>query len=182
MSVPISAVPFFTGLTGPDLTEIMLQTRSRKYVEGQLVFREDDPPDGMYVVLSGGFRVFVLGRGASSSKKVLAALKPGAHVGEFGLIDGQQRSASVDCELDGEMLFLPAPSFVKVLASRPTVAKVVVENLCRTVSSQKGMIYKSEDLRKRIQAAQIPPTIDNMKALCKMLRLNNYTISRDREG
>lgn len=178
MSVPISAVPFFAGLSGEDLTEIMLQTRSRKFTSGQQVFKEDDAPDGMYVVLSGVFRVYVLGRGAGGSKKVLAALKPGAHVGEFGLIDGQQRSASVDCEVDGEMLFLPAPSFVKVLSSRPTVAKTVAENLCRTVSSQKGMVYKNEELRQRIRTAQIPPTLDNMKALCKMLRINNYTIAR----
>jgi len=178
MSVPISAVPFFSGLSGEDLTEIMLQTRSRQFVAGEQVFKEDDEPDGMYVVLSGAFRVYVLGRGAGGSKKVLATLKPGAHVGEYGLIDGQQRSASVDCEVGGEMLFLPAPSFVKILALRPTVARIVVENLCRTVSSQKGMVYKNEELRQRIRTAQIPPTLDNMKALCKMLRLNNYTIAR----
>jgi len=178
MSVPISAVPFFAGLSGEDLTEIMLQTRGRKFNAGDQVFKEDDAPDGMYVVLSGAFRVYVLGRGASGSKKVLASLKPGAHVGEFGLIDGQPRSASVDCEVDGEMLYLPAPSFVKVVGSRPSVARIVTENLCRTVTSQKGMVYKNEELRQRIRAGQIPPTVDNMKALCKMLRVNNYTIAR----
>jgi len=178
MSVPISAVPFFAGLSGDDLTEIMLQTRSRKFAAGQQVFKEDDAPDGMYVVLSGAFRVYLLGRGAGVLKKVLVSLKPGAHVGEFGLIDGQPRSASVEYEIDGEMLFLPAPSFVKVVSLRPSVAKIVTENLCRTVTNQKGMVYKNEELRQRIRAAQIPPTVDNMKALCKMLRLNNYTIAR----
>jgi CRP-like cAMP-binding protein len=178
MLVPISAVPFLAGLPGVDLTEIMLQTRSRRFAAGEQVFKEDDPPDGMYVVLSGAFRVYVLGRGAGLPKKVLASLKPGAHVGEFGLIDGQPRSASVECEIDGESLFLPAASFVRVVSSRPSVAQIVTENLCRTVSNQKGIVYKNEELRQRIRTAQIPPTIDNMKALCKMLRASNYTIAR----
>ncbi|MFZ9378661.1 MAG: hypothetical protein ACO25E_07670, partial [Burkholderiaceae bacterium] len=71
-----------------------------------------------------------------------------------------------------------APAFVKVVSSRPGVAKTVTENLCRTVASQKGMIYKTEELKQRIRSAQIPPTVDNMKAMCKMLRVNNYTIAR----
>jgi len=178
MSVPISAVPFFAGLSGDDLTEIMLQTRSRKFAAGQQVFKEDDAPDGMYVVLSGAFRVYLLGRGAGLPKKVLASLKPGAHVGEFGLIDGQPRSASVECEINGESLFLAAPSFMRVVSSRPSVAQTVTENLCRTVCNQKGIVYKNDELRQRIRAAQIPPTIDNMKALCRMLRANNDTIAR----
>jgi CRP-like cAMP-binding protein len=98
-------------------------------------------------------------------------------VGEFGLIDGQPRSASVECEIDGESLFLPAASFVRVVSSRPSVAQIVTENR-RTVSNQKGIVYKNEELRQRIRTAQIPPTIDNMKALCKMLRASNYTIAR----
>jgi CRP-like cAMP-binding protein len=111
-------------------------------------------------------------------KKVLASLKPGAHVGEFGLIDGQPRSASLECEAKGELLFLPEATFVKVVGSRPSVAKTVTENLCRSVANQKGMIYKTEELRNRIRSGQIPPTVENMKAMCKMLRVSNYTIAR----
>jgi len=178
MAVPISEVPFFDGMSGEDLAEIMLVTRTRAFVSGEQVFGEDDNPDGMYVVLSGSFRVYVLSRSGLMSKKVLASLRRGAHVGEFGLIDGQPRSASLECEESGQLLFLPAPAFVKVVGSRPGVAKTVTENLCRTVANQKGMIYKTEELKQRIRNAQIPPTVDNMKAMCKMLRVNNYTIAR----
>ena len=165
-------------MSDEDLAEIMLLTRSKKFLAGQQVFKEDDTPDGMYVVLSGLFRVYVVSRSAGMPKKVLASLKPGAHVGEFGLIDGQPRSASLECEAKGELLFLPEATFVKVVGSRPSVAKTVTENLCRTVANQKGMIYKTEELRNRIRSGQIPPTVENMKAMCKMLRVSNYTIAR----
>ncbi|MEY3706872.1 MAG: hypothetical protein RL585_1429 [Pseudomonadota bacterium] len=178
MSSAISSVPFFAGMSDEDLAEIMLLTRSKKFLAGQQVFKEDDAPDGMYAVLSGLFRVYVLSRAAGMPKKVLANLRQGAHVGEFGLIDGQPRSASLECEVPGELLFLPEAAFVKVVGSRPSVAKTVTENLCRTVANQKGMIYKTEELRNRIRSAQIPPTLDNMKAMCKMLRVSNYTIAR----
>jgi len=178
MAVPISEVPFFAGMSGDDLAQLMLLTRSKKYAAGEQVFKEDDEPDGLYVVLVGAFRVYVIGRGVGIPKKTLAILGQGAHVGEFGLIDGQHRSASLECETAGELLFLPAPAFVKIVASRPGVAKTVTENLCRTVANQKGIIYKSEELRQRVRSLQIPPTLDNMKALCKMLRVNNYNISR----
>ena len=179
MAVPISEVPFFSGMSGEDLAEIMLLTRAMAFSAGQQVFKEDDEPDGMYVVLSGLFRVYVLGKGSGATpKKLLATLKQGAHVGEFGLIDGQPRSAALECETAGQLLFLPAAAFVKVVSARPGVAKTVTENLCRTVASQKGMIYKTDELKQRIRSAQIPPTVDNMKAMCKMLRVNNYTIAR----
>jgi len=178
LSVPIFAVPFFAGLSGDDRTEIMLQTRSRKFAAGQQVSKEDDATDGMFVVLSGVFRVYLLGRGAGVLKKVLVFLKPGAYLGDFGLINGQPRSASVECEIDGGMLFLPALSFVKVESSRSSVAKIVMENLYRTVTDHKGIVYGNEELRQRIRAAQIPPTVHNVKAICKMLRVNNYSIAR----
>ncbi|MBU6381614.1 MAG: cyclic nucleotide-binding domain-containing protein [Betaproteobacteria bacterium] len=178
MAVPISEVPFFDGMSGEDLAEIMLLTRTKTFAAGQQVFKEDDDPDGLYVVLSGLFRVYVLSRGVGMPKKVLASLKQGAHVGEFGLIDGQPRSASLECESAGDLLFLPAPAFVKIVGSRAGVAKTVTENLCRAITNQKGMIYKTEELKQRIRSGQIPPTVDNMKALCKMLRVSNYTISR----
>ena len=178
MAVPISQVPFFDGMSGEDLAQLMLLTKTKKYAAGEQVFKEDDEPDGLYVVLLGTFRVYVIGRGPGIPKKTLAILKQGAHVGEFGLIDGQLRSASLECETAGELLFLPAPAFVKIVASRQGVAKTVTENLCKTVANQKGMIYKNDELRQRVRNLQIPPTLDNMKALCKMLRLNNYTIAR----
>jgi len=168
LSVPIFAGPFFAGLSGDDRTEIMLQTRSGKFAAGQQVSKEDDATDGM----------FVLGRAAGVLKKVLVFLKPCAYLGDFGLINGQPRSASVECEIDGGMLFLPALSFVKVESSRSSVAKIVMENLYRTVTDHKGIVYGNEELRQRIRAAQIPPTVHNVKAICKMLRVNNYSIAR----
>ena len=55
MAVPISEVPFFSGMSGEDLAEIMLLTRAMAFSAGQQVFKEDDEPDGMYVVLSKDF-------------------------------------------------------------------------------------------------------------------------------
>ena len=37
MAVPISEVPFFDGMSGEDLAEIMLVTRTRAFVSGEQV-------------------------------------------------------------------------------------------------------------------------------------------------
>lgn len=178
MSLLIAEVPLFKNLSGEDITIVMAQTQEKKFQKGQTVFAEDDEADGLYIVMSGSFSVFVLSRAAGMLRKHLANLKLGMHVGELALIDGQPRSAGVECEADGEMLYLPAKAFLKLLSDRPNIAELVTHNLCGMISGHKAVNYSSEELKQRIRDRRIPPTAANLKALCKLLRASNYNFER----
>jgi CRP-like cAMP-binding protein len=178
MSLLIAEVPLFKNLSGEDITIVMAQTQEKKFLKGETVFAEDDEADGLYIVMSGLFSVFVLSRASGMLRKPLAGLKPGMHVGELALIDGQPRSAGVECDADGEMLYLPARAFLKLLSDRPNIAELVTNNLCGMISGSKSVSYSNEELKQRIKDRRIPPTSANLKALCKLLRTSNYNYER----
>jgi CRP-like cAMP-binding protein len=178
MSLLIAEVPLFRNLSGEDITIVMAQTEEKSYRQGQTVFAEDDEADGLYVVMSGSFTVFVVSRASGMMRKPLATLKLGMHVGELALIDGQPRSAGVECTADGELLFLPAKAFLKLLEERPNITELVTKNLCNMISNHKAVSYSSEELKQRIRDGRIPPTSANLKALCKLLRTSNYSYER----
>jgi CRP/FNR family transcriptional regulator, cyclic AMP receptor protein len=64
------------------------------YTEGQTVFAEGDPGDGMYFIVKGCIRVEKRAQAAGAARKTLAVLEPGDYFGEMALFDQMPRSAS----------------------------------------------------------------------------------------
>lgn len=81
-------------------------SRERQLAAGEVLFREGDPGDAMYVVLDGRVMIskFIPGAG----EEALAFLDRGAYFGEMALIDHQPRSADAKAH-DGEAVVLSIP-------------------------------------------------------------------------
>ncbi len=62
------------------------------YKDGDVVFREGDASDSIYLVMSGN--VGIQKEDESHHGQVIAAVGEGYYFGEFGVLDGQPRSAS----------------------------------------------------------------------------------------
>jgi CRP-like cAMP-binding protein len=72
--------------------------KKRKYRKGDVLFRQGDPADDMFLVDKGRFRVAELG----------SELQPGQIFGEMGLLTtGSHRTRSVECVETGHVLTLP---------------------------------------------------------------------------
>lgn len=174
-TAPIGAISFFKGLGTADLITIMQYTKTEDIEANTTVFHLGDPPNGLYVILKGRLRVYVPGK-TGAPQKTLVVLEPGACVGEFGLIDGQPRSASVDTVEMAQLLYLPAPAFEIIVKTNPTVAKNVVSNLCQSVKAQKNIIYACDQDRNRIEREDLPPTLEVMQILSALLRYHNKRV------
>lgn len=172
MSSPIDNIPFFTGLSAPDLMNIMSVTQTRKVEKGVNLFNQGDKSDGLYVLLSGKLQVYIFSGHIGGTNKVLATLNPGQYVGEFGLIDGEPRSASVSVMESGEILFLPALAFGIILDQQPHIADAVCSFLCDRIINLPKLKLTSEKAI-LIQEKRVKPTLSNMKTLCKIVREHN---------
>jgi CRP/FNR family cyclic AMP-dependent transcriptional regulator len=73
---------------------------SKRFTDGQVIFRRGDAPGGMYVIRAG--RVAVL-RTEDDAEPSLATLKAGDFFGEMSLFDGKPRSATVKAIGDVEV-------------------------------------------------------------------------------
>jgi len=181
MSSPIDNIPFFTGLSAPDLMNIMTVTQTRKIEKGVNLFNQGDKSDGLYVLLSGKLQVYIFSGHIGGTNKVLATLNPGQYVGEFGLIDGETRSASVSVIEGGEILYLPALAFGIILDQQPHIADAVCGFLCDRVMSLPKLKLTSEKAI-LIKEKRVKPDLTNMKTLCQIVREHNKLTAVKEKG
>ena len=91
---------------------------------GEVLFSEGDPPDSIYVVLSGRLR-------AESGGTTLGEMGRGETIGEIGILSGEPRSATVRAIRDSELLRLPREAFDAVADRYPQVLRTVAGTVVR---------------------------------------------------
>jgi NTE family protein len=93
---------------------------------GSTLFRQGDPGDAAYVVLSGRLRIV---REGDAGPTVLRELGRGEVVGEFALLTGESRSASVVAIRDAELGRLPAAVFADLMRDHPAIGVALSRTL-----------------------------------------------------
>ncbi len=81
----------FEGIESTLLDRIAPTVRVVQLSEGEVVFREGDPGDVMYLVGKGSVKISKAGRGGQ--QETLGFIEPGNFFGEMALLDGEPRSA-----------------------------------------------------------------------------------------
>jgi CRP-like cAMP-binding protein len=105
----------------------------------EVLFRENDPGDAFYIVLSGSVEVY-----AESLGKQLAMLKPGNFFGEMSLMLGIPRTATIRA-LESTLLFAIVHSKFKVLLQRyPDFQETIAEELS---NHQEELILRKQELQ-----------------------------------
>ncbi len=81
----------FEGIKPDVLEEIAPDVHVRRLHEGEVIFREGDPGDSLYLVGKGLVKISKTGRGGK--QETLGFIQSGSFFGEMALLDGQPRSA-----------------------------------------------------------------------------------------
>ncbi len=92
---------------------------------GEVLFREYDQPDGMYVVKRGRLGIF-------TGSTPLETLREGGLVGEMAIVDeNEPRSATVIASTYCELVFIDTERFLSLVASNPRFSIVVMQVMAR---------------------------------------------------
>jgi len=169
----IHKIPFFNNLQTNDLLCIMQYTKTHALAIDDFLFHQDDAADGLYVLLEGKLKVTVFGNRIGDSSVTLAEVYPGQYVGEFGIFDGQPRSATVRAKESSKVLFLPSKAFEVILVMQPSIARFVMDNLCELVIKQPKLKITSDELWHSIKNKKLDPDLNNMRTLSHIIRENN---------
>src|SRR5258706_9788322 len=86
---------------------------------GKDLFREGDPGDGLFLVISGEIDVT---KRAPGGEHLLARLGPGGVLGEMSLVTADARSATGRALVDSRVLQMPASGFRALLAADSVAA------------------------------------------------------------
>ncbi len=92
------------------------------YRAGDIIFRENDPPRYMYVVLSGAVEVM-------SHSKIIEIIHEGQALGIISLLDEQQRTATARATADCELALLDRRKFRYMVEEAPNFVWYVMAEL-----------------------------------------------------
>lgn len=143
LRVALSALPLFNGLEPATVRAIAAEVEWLSLPGGSTLFSVGEPPDAMYVVLSGCLGVFS-GQQSQAIGRVLA----GDAVGEMGLISGRARSATVIALRDTELARLSREAFDRVFTCYPqAMLRIAQLTVNRLESSQSGSAARTHAAR-----------------------------------
>lgn len=104
----------------------------RELRSGDLLFREGDPADGWYLVVTGRLRVLHEARG-TASPRVLQELGAAESVGEMAVLSGAPRSATVVALRDSLVVRIATEDFLRIALQYPqlllTFSRTLIQRL-----------------------------------------------------
>ena len=118
--------PFFEGLTLWQAKKLILASDVEEYHQGDVVMREGEVGDKMYVVLSGQLDVF---KSAGQAEIYLATLKMGDVFGETAVVTKSPRSASIRAIEATKLLMLDQEALGGLRRFSPFLASRIFLNL-----------------------------------------------------
>lgn len=125
--------PLFEMLSDAELGVLAELSRQRRFGPGEVVFREGDAGDALFVLASGEVEV-VAGRDAK--ERLIAVLGPTASFGEMSLIDREVRSATVRARSECVALQLSAENFTAFRKRSRDGFTLFLVNVSRVLSSR----------------------------------------------
>jgi serine/threonine protein phosphatase PrpC/CRP-like cAMP-binding protein len=111
----LANMPLFSRLSERELLRVMQAVQVREFADGDVIIREGDKGDELFIVLEGKVRV-------SRGEQTLTHLGPGEHVGEMALIRSVPRSANVTAVGPAELIAIRRADFFEILRREHEVA------------------------------------------------------------
>jgi small-conductance mechanosensitive channel len=117
-------VTYFQNFTDLELRQLIEIGYRKRLLTSEILFREGDPGDAFYIILSGSVEVFV-----QKLNKYLTTLEAGQFFGELSLMLGIPRTATIRALEDTILFAINNRGFESLLQEQPDLAEVIIQEL-----------------------------------------------------
>jgi sulfate permease, SulP family len=139
-----------SGFIDPSQVErLMSHLRSRQLDEGEYLFRQGDPFDGLFFVGKG--QVSVVLELDSGQTKRIRTYTVGNTIGEMGLYRRTIRMASVVADKPSTMYFLSTEAFEQIEASDPPLASNIHRFIVNLLAER--LFHREQELKNLLQSS-----------------------------
>jgi len=139
-----------SGFSDPvQVDRLMGRLESRLFAEGDYLFHQGDPFDGLYFVGSGQVSV-VLDLSEGQTKRI-RTYTVGNTIGEMGLYRKTLRMASVVADKPSMVYFLPTESFEQIEASDPLLASNIHRFVVNLLAER--LQHREQELKNLLQSS-----------------------------
>lgn len=122
----LARMPLFSGIEAGTLKLIAFAGQRIECRTGETLFRQDELPDSVYVILDGSVQIF---RDEPGKRTLLAVVGAGQIVGEIGVLCNRPRTATVVAAGEIVVLRLPSDVFVDFVRGLPELAMAIINEL-----------------------------------------------------
>nr|WP_254639687.1 Crp/Fnr family transcriptional regulator [Cohnella sp. GbtcB17] len=120
-------IPLFSSLA-PEHIGLLADRMEKREKEAQtILFRENDPGDSFFIVLSGTVKIYRTS--PEGDEKILAVFNAGDSFGELSLIDGKPRSATAQTLDDTELVVMSREHFLDMLKTHFDLNLVIMAEI-----------------------------------------------------
>ncbi len=124
----------------------------QRFETGDVIFREGDATDGLYVLAAGTVRMTVK---QPNGKVAAGTVSPISLIGEIGVLDGEPRTATATAIGVCVAFFIPADAFLDVLERSGLVGARLVKRFASRLRGTAGRL------------AELPLELPGTEPFCK---------------
>lgn len=153
-------VEILASLTENEIRDLAENSSPRVFGPPELIIRQGEVGDSMFVVIEGRARVYLRPEGHETIE--LTVNGPGSYFGEMALLTGQPRGAFVRAIDDVVLLEIPKAGLSKILKNRPAIAGEIATAVADRQAMNEALLSAASAKNK---------TVAHNKTLAEAIRL-----------
>jgi CRP/FNR family transcriptional regulator len=122
-------VPYLEDVAGEALADLAAAAVQHGYVQGQMIFLEGEPNQGLYLVEVGTVKICRFA--ADGREHILHLVHPGDTFNDVAALDGGPNPACATAFNDVTLWRVPRPELRRVAAQHPELAWALIESIAR---------------------------------------------------
>ncbi|UCD48140.1 MAG: Crp/Fnr family transcriptional regulator [Deltaproteobacteria bacterium] len=130
--------PLFSNLDPPDLARIGRVSTLRRCEKRDVVFREGEPADGFFIVVSGSVKICKISE--DGKEQVLHIIEAGQSFAEATIFEEGSFPANAEALSDCELLFFPKRPFIALLEKDPKMALRMLGSLSKWLKRMTDLV------------------------------------------
>jgi len=123
----LNNISIFSDTCGDDLDKIASEMKRKEFKAGELIFREGDPGEELFVIIQGGVSIFIIDK--DGKEVVLSDIMAGNFFGEMSIIEQAPRSANCRVLEDSVFLVMHADDFMRITRTMPECAVKIMNKM-----------------------------------------------------
>jgi len=127
----LSKISLLGGLNDPQLETVLNELRTLNVKKDDLIFKQDEQPTYIYIVLSGQVKI---SRDCNGAALELLTVEPGQCFGETSLIGIQPHSATAIALVDCELVVLSRDALLTLFEKDKELYSMLILNIARETS------------------------------------------------
>ncbi len=160
----LGGIDIFAGLGAAEKVTLAGQFETLGVRRGDVLIRQDDTADALYITVSGRFAVTRQGRASPVTE-----IGAGQPIGEIAFLAGGPRTATVTALRDGLVLRLTRDSFDQLAAQHPGIWQALTLTLAQRLAATTAALQPPPDPRPRTIALIRAGGSPLPDAFCKLL-------------